>query len=152
MLLSNKYDNLTLTIAGDGPEKEDYEARFRKDNIHFAGKLNFQQLLDEYAQTDIFLYPPLWPEGLPTSVLEAGLMNCCVIGTPMGGIKEIIQNGENGLLVDTTMNSLRDAMEEMIQNSELREEYGAALNERIKNHFSWRITAQKVLDDIEAGE
>ena len=150
--LSNKYDNLTLTIAGDGPDKEDYEARFRKDNIHFAGKLNFQQLLDEYAQTDIFLYPPLWPEGLPTSVLEAGLMNCCVIGTPMGGIKEIIQNGENGLLVDTTMNSLRDAMEEMIQNSELREEYGAALNERIKNHFSWRITAQKVLDDIEAGE
>ena len=150
--LSEKYDNLTLTVAGDGPEKEDYELRFQKDNIHFVGKLNFQQLLNEYSQTDIFLYPPLWPEGLPTSVLEAGLMRCCVIGTPMGGIKEIIQNGENGLVVDTTMKALRDAMEEMIQHREQREIYGNALHKRIVNHFSWSATAQKVIDDIEKGE
>lgn len=150
--LSDKYDNLTLTIAGDGPEKEDYESRFQRKNIHFAGKLNYQQLLAEYAQTDIFLYPPLWPEGLPTSVLEAGLMKCCVIGTPMGGIKEIILNGINGVVIDTTMIALRDAMEEMIQNKEQREKYGEELYKRILNHFSWSVTAQKVLNDIEAGE
>ena len=43
----------------------------------------------------MFLYPPLWPEGLPTSILEAGLMSCAVIGTNQGGITEIIKDQLN---------------------------------------------------------
>lgn len=150
--LSAEYPDLTLTIAGDGPEMEEYQSNFKQENIRFVGKLNFQQLLAEYAQTDIFLYPPLWPEGLPTSVLEAGLMKCCVIGTPMGGIKEIIKDHENGLMVDTTMESLLEGIKEIVKNRDMIAEFGKNLHETVVTKFSWSNTAATVIRDIEREE
>ena len=151
-VLSLEYPDLTLTVAGDGPEMDYYQSRFKSDHIHFTGKLNFQQLLDEYAQTDIFLYPPLWPEGMPTSVLEAGLMKCCVIGTPMGGLKEIIKDHENGVLVGTTAEELKDAMALLIEDKKQRELYGSKLHDTVMQEFSWSVTAKKVLYDIGVGD
>ena len=147
-ILSSEYSDLTLTIAGDGPEMESYQTRFNQDNIHFVGKLNFQQLLAEYAQTDIFLYPPLWPEGLPTSVLEAGLMKCCVIGTPMGGLKEIIKDQENGLMTGTSMESLLGSIRKIINNSNLITELGEHLHYTVVTKFSWSNTAAEVIKEI----
>ena len=96
----------------------------------------------------MFLYPPLWPEGLPTSILEAGLMSCAVIGTNQGGITEIIKDQANGIIVDNTMESLYLAMEKLILDSELREKYSNELHKTIENDFSWDVTAKKIINDI----
>ena len=97
--LNNK--NTKLFIAGDGnllPKlKEDYK---KYDNVIFLGKLNFAELSKLYANTDIFVYAPIWPEGLPTGVLEAGYMKCSVIASPLGGTKEIIEDKKNGIMIN----------------------------------------------------
>ena len=146
--LEKKYNNIHLYIAGDGPELETYKNNFKSKNIDFLGKLNYQELLKYYAKTDIFLYPPLWPEGLPTSILEAGLMGCCVIGTNQGGIKEVI-NEKNGIIVKGTEKALYEAMQKLIDDKSLREKLFNQLKKDIKNKFSWEVTTKKILKDME---
>lgn len=147
--LSSEYDNIHLFIAGDGPEFLEYQKNYKSKNIEFLGKLDYQTLLKYYAKTDVFLYPPLWPEGLPTSILEAGLMCCCVIGTNQGGIREIINNKKNGLIVKETEKSLYLAMKEMIENKKLIKVYSLALRKTVEKDFSWEVTAKKILNDME---
>lgn len=146
--LEKKYENIHLFIAGDGPEKNSYIDNYKNEKIDFLGKLDYEELLKYYAKTDIFLYPPLWPEGLPTSILEAGLMECAVIATNQGGITEVI-NDNNGIIVDGDEDSLYDAMEKLITNSKLRNKLSKQLKNDIKDNFSWELTAKKVLKDLE---
>ena len=143
-----KYSDIDLVIAGDGPELQQYKERFQSEKIHFVGKLNYEQLSEFYSDTDVFLYPPLWPEGLPTSILEAGLMGCCVIGTNQGGIKEIIQDKKTGLIVDNTATSLQTAMEELYMDKDLCKKYADQLKQCIICDFSWKATSEKVAKDI----
>lgn len=147
--LLKKHHNIHLIIAGDGPLLGQYQTKYSSKQIEFTGKLDFQNLLKLYAKTDVFLYPPLWPEGLPTSILEAGLMSCAVIGTAQGGIKEIISNEKNGLIVNTTVNDLTKAMEELIEDEEKRKKLADNLYNTIIQQFSWRVTAKKIIDDID---
>lgn len=146
--LAKKYKDIHLYIAGDGAELEDYKSEFTNDRIHFLGKLDYESLLEYYAICDIFLYPPLWPEGLPTSILEAGMMRCSVIATDRGGIKEIITNNENGLIVDTNVSELESAMEKLLLDDDLRKKLGNRLYETVKSNFSWDVTVDKILQDI----
>lgn len=146
--LEKKNNNIRLYIAGDGPELQKYKSTFNSKNIFFLGKLSYEELVKYYAITDVFLYPPLWPEGLPTSILEAGLMNCAVIGTDQGGIKEVLINKKNGLIVDTTVDSLEKAMLFLIENENKRNEYSSALYKTVKEKFSWDATSNTILTDI----
>ena len=146
--LSKKYKNINLYIAGDGPELEKYKKEFTNKKIHFLGKLDYEKLLKYYSMCDIFLYPPLWPEGLPTTILEAGMMKCSVIATDKGGIKEIITDNENGLIVDTNAYELESAMEKLILDSDLRKRFANKLYETIESKFSWDVTVNKILQDI----
>ena len=145
--LEKKYDNIRLYIAGDGPEFNYYKDNYVSSKISFLGKLDYKGLLKYYSITDIFLYPPLWPEGLPTSILEAGLTNCAVIATNQGGISEVINN-ETGLIVGNSQKELEKGMEELINNKALRDKYTKNLNESIKNNFSWSVTSEKILKDV----
>lgn len=146
--LQKKYKNVHLFIAGDGPEFMDLKIKYKNQNIDFLGKLEYQDLLVYYAKTDVFLYPPLWPEGLPTSILEAGLMKCMVIGTNQGGIREIIQNNSNGILVGETSGELYKAMKKVVDNPSLIKDYSKQLNLAVKTKFNWEVTAAQILDDI----
>lgn len=146
--LCQKYKNINLYIAGDGAELEDYKKEFQDKRIHFLGKLSYDELLDYYQVCDIFLYPPLWPEGLPTSILEAGMMKCAVIATDQGGIKEIIEDKHNGIIVSGNANDLEMAMEKLILDDKKRREYADNLYKTIEKKFLWEVTAKKILKDI----
>ena len=146
--LSKKYKNIHLFIAGDGSELLEYQKVYQNHQIEFLGKLDYSSLLRYYAMTDVFLYPPLWPEGLPTSILEAGLMSCAVIGTAQGGITEIIKNQENGLIVSENSEALSHGMEQLIISEELRLELASALHETVQTKFSWEATAKKIVKDM----
>ena len=143
-----KYDNIYLYIAGDGAELESYKKEFIHERIHFLGRLEYSELLEYYRICDVFLYPPLWPEGLPTSILEAGMMKCAVIGTDQGGIKEIINDRENGLIVSGEVSDLEQTMDELILDGELRKKLAASLSNTVRDKFTWEVTSKKILNDI----
>lgn len=146
--LSEQYENIELHIAGDGNQKEYLSAHTNNARVHFLGKLAFDELKHLYEKTDIFVYAPLWPEGLPTAILEAGFVGCAVIGSPQGGIKEIIEDGENGLLVNNK-ETLKTALERLIKDNRLRQSLGKKISVTVKEKYMWDITAKKIINDIE---
>lgn len=147
-ILKKKYDNIELKIAGEGPLEE--EIRKQKD-VMLLGKLEHEDMMKCYKKADIFTNPS-YSEGMPTAILEAGLMKCAVVATPVGGTKEIMEDNENGLFCDTTVESIVEALEKVITNEELREKLAKNLYNKVKETFSWEKTASKVLEKIQYKE
>jgi L-malate glycosyltransferase len=76
-------------------------------------------------------------EGLPLVALEAGLLGKAVIATRVGGIPEIIRHEQEGLLVESeNAEALADALHRYMIQPALVQQTGAALQQRVKTHFT----------------
>ena len=146
--LNKQYNNIELHLAGNGNQLDILKEKYKDNkNIIFEGKLVFKELTKLYEKTNIFVYAPLWPEGLPTSILEAGLMKCAIIASPQGGIKEIINDKQNGIMTNSKK-ELEDALELLINNKDLRNKYSEEIYRTICDKFLWKNTAKKIESDI----
>jgi glycosyltransferase involved in cell wall biosynthesis len=84
------------------------------------------ELLNLYAQADIFVMPSL-TEAFGVVFLEAMAAGLPVIGTRVGGIPEIIEDGHNGMLVEAdNMKGLVEAIVLLLGNQNLRENFRQA--------------------------
>lgn len=138
-----------LVIAGDGPLMDDIKAiQQRHDNIEAIGKLDFDHIMALYKRADILVNPSLFPEGLPTSILEAGLMGCAIIATPKGGTQEVIVDGQHGIIIDGSKESLREALTLLIDDPATRKLQAKKVQARIKKQFEWTVVAKKVDTEI----
>ncbi len=137
-------NNIVLVIAGDGPLLLTLKDKYKNPTIFFEGKLNYEDMMSLMNITDIFCHPSMYPEGLPTAILEAGIMKCAVIATDRGGTKEVIISSEYGIIVDENQESLVGALEELLSNPSRVEKLKNNLHKRIKKNFTWKVTASKV--------
>lgn len=91
-----------LAIVGDGPEQARLETCARTagatDRVDFLGRLARTQVMAELAAASCFVLNSGY-EGFPHVLLEAFVAGTPVVAADIGGIAEIIQSGENGLLV-----------------------------------------------------
>lgn len=86
---------------------------------------------------DLLVMPSL-KEGLPYTILEAGATSLPIIASNVGGIPEIIEDGEEGLLVPpNNAAALATALEKMIADEVLRCACGDALHKKIAQEFSF---------------
>jgi glycosyltransferase involved in cell wall biosynthesis len=77
-------------------------------------------------------------EGLPYSILEAGLAGVPVVATNVGGIGEIIENEKNGLLVPPrNPELLAEAILELINHTEKAGSYSAILKKNVTKRFNF---------------
>ena len=92
---------------------------------------------------DIFVLPSL-KEGLPYTLLEAGLAELPVIATDVGGNADIIEHEETGLLVPAANSkALAEAIERLLNNVDLRRTFAQNLREKILRDFSQKELLQK---------
>jgi glycosyltransferase involved in cell wall biosynthesis len=145
--LNNK-QQLKLVVAGDGELLEMIKKKYKEKNIDILGRLDFEHVMALYKRTDIFVYPSLYPEGLPTSILEAGLMECAIIATPRGGTEEVIIDSEHGIIVDGSTESLYEAMVTLIEDIHKRKSQAKRVKKRIESHFNWDSVANQVDKEI----
>lgn len=93
--------NLRLLVAGDGPERQNLLAIAKEDSrVQFTGYLSGIDLSNVIQNAKAVVVPSQWYENAPLSVLEAFAYGKPVIGAKIGGIPEMIADGENGLLFD----------------------------------------------------
>jgi glycosyltransferase involved in cell wall biosynthesis len=92
-----------VRIIGTGPD----EARLRaiaagagSVSIHFLGRLPFPKLLDEIRESLFVVCPSEWYENLPYAVLEAFAMGKPVVAARIGGLPELVRDGETGLFFE----------------------------------------------------
>jgi glycosyltransferase involved in cell wall biosynthesis len=124
-LLSERYQSLSLTIAGDGPYLNE-AVRFAEETglqekISFVGHVDGDSKKEVLTNSDIYIFPS-YTEGMPNSVLEAMAFGLPVVVTPVGGLKDIVKNGEHGfLLPENTPGAIAHCVGEILENKDLSE-------------------------------
>ena len=105
-------------------------------DIKFKIISNIPDAANYLKNFDIFVLPSL-KEGLPYTILEAGLAKLPVIATNVGGIPEIIKDGEAGLLVPpANSEELANAIKKLTNNPNLREKLADNLHQKITQEFT----------------
>ena len=88
----------TLVVIGDGEERQRLE-RIAGDRVRFVGARPRGEVLGLLASADVAVLPSAW-ENFPHAAVEALAMGTPVVATRVGGVPEIVRDGENGVLVD----------------------------------------------------
>jgi glycosyltransferase involved in cell wall biosynthesis len=138
-------------IVGSGDAA--YEARLKamaealrlESRVHFAG---FQQSVYPcLAAMDLYVHPALM-EGFGIAVLEAMAMRKPVVATTTGGLPEIVQEGETGMLVPPgDSKALAKAVSSLLQDSARCRQFGEAGRARVAAHF----TVEAMMDGLVSG-
>ncbi len=105
------------------------------------GPLAQGDILALYREADIFTLACRISEdgdrdGLPNVLVEASSQALVCVSTNVSGIPELLQDGENGLIVppDDPV-ALAGALKQLIRNPALRHRLGAAAERRVRQHF-----------------
>ena len=83
-------------------------------------------------------------ESFPNALLEAMACGCTVIGSRVGGIPELIDDGVTGLLFESkSVNSLSEALKKAILDPDLRQDFAAKAAARARDRFSMAVNVQR---------
>lgn len=132
-----------LAIAGVGPLGAAVERCAREDHrIAALGLLDQGQVHDLLMAADVVAHPSSYPEGLPTVLLEAAAAGAAIVATPAGGTTDLIQDGDNGLIVPAGDHSaLVRALDLLTADPTLRERLGTAARRTVEERFDWEAVA-----------
>jgi glycosyltransferase involved in cell wall biosynthesis len=108
---------LTLTIAGDGPERAKIEDSARELGlaVEFAGWVDTERRSDLMRQADLVAVPSLWPEPFGLVGIEAGCFGVPAVGFAVGGIPDWLIPGESGELAPGDPPSVEGLAEAMVR-------------------------------------
>ena len=137
--LRHRGDSRHLLLVGGEPLQEHVgliEKLGCANSIHWRGFAPREIVLALMQHAYCLVAPSRW-EGMPNVLLEAGTMGCAVIGTAVGGIPEVISDGETGLLVPAEDDvALAAAIDRYLANPKLRDRFARAHAERVRALFS----------------
>lgn len=141
-------ERLHLLMVGDGDEKE--AAVALASQLGQAGRIHFQPFRQDVPAVlhaaDIFVLPSLW-EGLPIGLLEAMAMGKAVIVTDVDGTRELITDGENGLMsVAGDPVSLAEAIRRMAADEAMRLSFGKKVLQKIHDEYNASTMTRKIED------
>jgi len=148
----------SLLIAGDGPARDELASRLGADAT-FLGAVPYEDIPAVYHAMDAFVLPS-HTEGLPRVVLEAQATGTPVVATRVGGVPEVIDDGETGLLVDPRDPAgLSDAIDRLAADRDERARLGDAGRAAVEESYAWdalydryeRFLAAIVADDATEG-
>jgi glycosyltransferase involved in cell wall biosynthesis len=128
---------LPLVVLGDGP--------LRKHVPQARGFVPRGELETEYARAAIVVCPSR-REGFGLTCLEAMAYGKPVVASAVGGLRDLVVDGQTGLLVPPRdPAALRAALERLIGDRELRLRLGAAARDRARERFSWERVVDATL-------
>jgi len=136
--------NMHLIIIGDVRDENVKKEAGKNPRIHFTGYRTDAAAL--VGACDIAVMPSVDREGLPKAILEAMAQSVPVVVTNVGGLPELVRDGECGLVVPPrNSDALRDALIRLAADPVLRNKMGIAARQRIEGDFNFRETVSKTL-------
>jgi glycosyltransferase involved in cell wall biosynthesis len=134
-----------LIVTGDGPLSSAVRDRTAHlKNVHLLGSVDSGDIPPLFAASDIFAHPSGYPEGLPTSVLEAAAATVAIVATAMGGTAEIIRTPAHGILVPPRdPAALATALQRLMEAPDLRRSMAEAARAVVRERFGWEAVADE---------
>ncbi|NTU55037.1 MAG: glycosyltransferase family 4 protein [Anaerolineales bacterium] len=143
---------VSLLIVGEIREGEDRKLfdEFRSANpqlpITITGHVPHNDLPAYYSVMDVFVHPSL-RDGMPNAVLEAMACGKTVIATPVGGMRDVIEDGVNGFFVNVNdAEGLAETMAEVLGQPDKREAVGRSARETVLGQFTLEKELQANLE------
>ncbi|HKB88082.1 MAG TPA: glycosyltransferase [Patescibacteria group bacterium] len=140
---------VTLVIAGDGPERSNFEklvAKFNLINIIFLGNIDYNKLPEIYSLADIFAYPSK-TDTQAIVLIEAMSAGLPLVGFNSPGPKDFIINNKNGILC-ANIGDFKKSLNKLIIDSKLREKMGRTSTLYAKD-YSFSVSMDKIEQTLE---
>ncbi len=147
-LIREKHPNVKGCIVGDGILKDEIMAHLKQmgmeNDIIFPGlQANVKPWISAF---DIFMMTSSF-EGLPIALLEAMSMECAIVSTDAGGIKELIRSGVDGFTSPVIeWNQLENHLEYLIKDKLALQRFSSQSRLRVQESFSLK----KMVKETEA--
>jgi glycosyltransferase involved in cell wall biosynthesis len=141
---------LTHLIAGDGPMRQQVEEAISRAGL--TGRVRMlgarRDVADLLSAADVVLFAsrPDGMEGMPATVIEAGMLGRPVVAYAVAGVEEVVESGKTGLLVPHgDADGLVDSTLRLLDDDERRREMGEAARRRCGSIFEIRTVADQYL-------
>lgn len=150
--LRDTYPNIRVLLFGTGPNEEKLRALATRLNLfgtlQFAG---FREDLEDYfACFDLLVHPAI-NEGLGVVMLQAAAARVPVLAFDTAGAREAVEHGKTGVLVaPTDVAMLQKAIAVMIDETDMRSEFGEAGRQRMKDEFSVETMVERHIELYES--
>lgn len=142
-------NNIRFLIVGDGAYEELFRNQvideIKDEKVIMLGKRS--DVMSILIESDVFVLPTLH-ENLGNVFLEASSVHIPSIGTNIGGVPEVIEDGVTGILVPPYNSKiLSEAILKLYRKPELRREMGQKAYERLNSHFN-SLKIAKQFDEL----
>ena len=139
-----------LTIAGDGPYLDavkTYVAAERIPGVSCLGHVTGAAKRKAFQGASVFCFPSYYLEGMPNAVLEAMAMGLPVVSSAVGGLKDVLVDGENGFVLrEITPQGIAATVQRLCEDGELRDR----ISKRNAEYASERFFPNAVAGRLEA--
>lgn len=150
-LVTKRFPQARLIIAGDGPMRTDLERQAAELDlthaVEFIGQVAPENVLHLINSVNMLVLPS-WGEGLPVVALEAALMARPLVATRVGGLPEIVEHGKTGWLIERNDGEgLAEAISFLLGHYESATQMGCAARRQVQKTFSFErcVTAYDTL-------
>ncbi|MCA9784724.1 MAG: glycosyltransferase [Candidatus Delongbacteria bacterium] len=145
LAVRSQFPDWVLLCVGDGGFRAELLSRisaFSADQVILApGRVEHAKVASMLRSADAFVLPS-WAEGMPNGLLEAMACGLPCVATRVGGIPEVLRDGENGLLVEArSQDDLSRALGALMSDPVRAKGWGQRALETIARSFSWENNA-----------
>jgi glycosyltransferase involved in cell wall biosynthesis len=135
-------DNITLNIAGKGRlEKNIIDISEKDSRIKFHGFVSGDLKEELFKSNDFLVLPSIWYENAPVSIIEAYDNGLGIIGSNIGGIPEMITDGETGYIFQPgDITQLRSVLLKIIETPDLIERMGLSIKAKSQTYSIKNMT------------
>ncbi|MDO5837113.1 MAG: glycosyltransferase, partial [Methanobacterium sp.] len=154
-----KHENVQLKIVGSGPLESKLKSLIYEldltGKVEIVKNVSDEKLLMLYNSADLFILPSIVDsqgntEGLGVVLLEAMACGVPVIGSDVGGISDIIEDGKNGVLVEQKIKSkLSSNISLLLSDNELRNSLVINGQSDVKAKFSWKKISDRYIKEFQ---
>lgn len=139
---------LKLLLLGDGADREVLRQQVvslgLSKLVHFAGRVPYDQMPAYHNAQHISACVSL-RESFGVAVIEASACQIPVVATRVGGLPEVVQHGQTGMLVEAAnAEAIKEALLQLVDDAALRRRMGIAGRQLVQQQFDWQANVDQM--------
>lgn len=147
---AKSYPDAPIHIVGDGPQRLDLEnfvVEKRLKNVKFMGLKSGAELESLVKNARAVIVPSEWYDNSPLVIYESFAYGKPVIAAKMGGMPELVEHQENGLLFEAgNVEELTECMQQLWLHPQQASVYGKAARAKAEREFGPEVHYQKIYE------
>jgi len=149
--LAAENTQVKLLVVGDGEDLESIRnkaaAAVAPERAQFTGNVAPEKVAAYLEQMDICVMAASNWYGSPVKIFEYGAMGKAIVAPDVGPVRDVMTNGEDGLLIEPTLSALKEALSTFVADAELRQKMGTCFQTKVKEQHTWKKMAEKILNE-----